>query len=315
MVFNEKLPQHFSAALFQNVHYNLPGLFQFSDLLYIFLDAVRRKFSYDIPVSYIYGSPLCKWNGGRVIMNIHKRLSHEEIKEELFRANEYGITPLLTFSNLSIDEALLEDKLCNDILEILRQTGGDIIVASPLLEQYIRKYYPEIKIHASVIKTVFAPRTSEYYAQLSEKYYYYVVHPDDNYNSELLRSIPTHNAEILVNEHCFHKCKQRAGHYNSISREQISIANKAFQYENFLECCSAIPECKQLYSSRRNISCSIADIQDLLKLGFSYIKIQGRIDNIYSAFFDIMRYTLENDIAFPSLYPIFCSQIEKYYNR
>ena len=311
-LMDEMLPKGESVALYPNVHYNLPGLFQFSNLIYAFIKSVEDKFSYKVPVSYLYGAPLCRWNGGRLVTNNRHNFKYQEIREELTKVSDNGIIPLLTFSNLEITAGDLEDEFCNEILEVLEQMKGSVIVSSPLLEQYIRKHYHNIKIHCSVICTAFANRDAEYYTALSKRYDYYVINPDDNFNLKLLSSIPNHNAEILVNERCYYGCKQRAKHYLSISREQVSLARNDFIYEDFLKGCNAIPESKQLASSKRNISCTQEELKKLIDLGFNFFKLQGRTDNLYTVFFDIMRYTLDNNIAFPALYPIFCSQISKY---
>ena len=44
-------------------------------------------------------------------------------------------------------------------------------------------------------------------------------------------------------------------------------------------------------------------------MGFGLFKLQGRLDIPYAFFFDFLRYTLENEVAFPAMYPPFCFAI------
>ena len=48
------------------------------------------------------------------------------------------------------------------------------------------------------------------------------------------------------------------------------------------------------------------------ELGFQLFKLQGRLDIPYVFFFDFLRYTLENEVAFPAMYPIFSFSIRQY---
>ena len=165
---------------------------------------------------------------------------------------------MITFFNLCISYEDLNDSIGNYILEIINEVGGGVIVASNIIESYIRERYPKIKVHASVIYTALNEnRTSIYYEMLSEKYDKFVVHPDDLYRSSLLKQIPKENAEIMINERCGINCNIRLQHYESISREQKSCVNGEFEYEYFLKKCSMIPENKQLYLRNNNISFTV----------------------------------------------------------
>ena len=313
MIIKEYLPQGNEVSLFNNVVYNVPGLFQFSSLIYKYIDVVKSRYNYNLPIKYIYGAPNCIWNGGRIIFTDSR--IYDSFEVELYNTCKYKLVPLITFSNLKITNDLLLDEIGNRLLNILNNISGGVIVSSPLLEKYIRDNFKNIKIHASVVKTSSSVRNVRYYQSLSNNYDCYVLHPDDNVNYDLLSQIPTHNAEILINERCYPECKQRHEYYISISNEQLSLCEGSYKYENFLSGCSAIPEWKQLNSKTRNISCTLEELALLNNLGVKIFKIQGRTDNLYSVFFDLMRYTLENKIAFPTLYPLFCHEIEKFKNQ
>ena len=315
----QKLPFGMEASLLKvPVEYNVAGLFVFSDLLFQAIEMLKEKYDYELPIKYIYGSPNVVWNGGRFVAKkfAGKEFSLSEIEKEMIHVAERGVTPLLTFSNTLVEKEDLADSRANDVLKIAMDTKGEIIVTSELLEKYIRDKFPELKIHASVIKTVFAEKRDEkYYHELSQKYSKYVIHPDDNFDLELLKKLPKENAEILVNERCMYRCKLREQHYRSISKEQVLFSNGKYESTKFMNLCKFVPENKQFNIKERNISLTVDELEKVMSLGFKNIKIQGRTDNLYSFFFDLFRYSLENRIAFPTAFPIFNYYIERFLKK
>lgn len=311
---NQKLPQGEDAALIKGVYYNIPGIFLYSKLIYLFMDMVEEKFGYKLPIKYIYGSPQLKWNGGRIILShCDSQFSLHEIESEILAANERGITPLLTLSNTKLKKEDLADEKSNVVLQLISKFNAGVIVSSELLFRYIKEYYPTVAVHASVVKAAYEKKRNDcYYNQLSQQYDCYVVHPDDNFNKSLLKTLSKNNAEIIVNERCFYNCPMRSLHYDSISAEQITQSENNLQDKNFLKNCNAIPEHKQSYSQRRNVSLTVSEINELHTLGYNLFKIQGRTDGLHLFFFDLMRYTLENELAFPHMYTIFLHQIDKF---
>jgi hypothetical protein len=308
------LPKNNKAGLFDDATYNVPGIFLFSKLIYKFLDIVFYKTGYTVPIKYMYGSPNSKWNNGRLILNHYDSdFSLKGIEKEIINSLNRKITPLLTFSNIYITKEELKDQQCNTILKILNEVGGGVIVTNELLFDYISNKYPKIPIHASVIKTTYATnRNVSFYKSLSQKYNYYVIHPDDNFNDDILKKIPKKNAEIILNERCHINCPLRKLHYETISKEQISMSNNNYISFNFLSKCSSIPEKKQQKTQMRNTSLTIKETKQMYNMGFKLFKLQGRTDDPSIVFFDLMRYTLESDIIFPTIYPIFSYYIQDY---
>lgn len=305
------LPQGVSAAALHDCAYVVPGLFQYSSLVYRFMEQVRAKFAYSIPIANIFGAPNVRWNGGRLMKA--SAPDYAEVARELDCAFDHGVQPLLTFTNLEITKLDLQDRLCNAILALLQARGGAVLVASSLLHNYIRQKYPNIQIHASVLMSArVQKRTAEFYQDLAKSYDRFVIHPDDLRQSALMAEIAMDNAEFIVNERCLPGCSQRLAHYESISREQKAHASGEHLDERFLDGCPFIPEPKQRSCRFRNLSLTLAETQALVNVGLRYVKLQGRTDSPELMFFDLHRYMLEPDIAFPHMYCIFQPQIERY---
>ena len=56
--------------------------------------------------------------------------------------NSKGIPLRFTFTNPMLEKKHLSDKFCNAIMHYADNGMNEVIVASPLLEEYIRKNYP-----------------------------------------------------------------------------------------------------------------------------------------------------------------------------
>ena len=200
-----------------------------------------------------------------------------------------------------------------DYDRVVNRLGGGVIVSSDLLKEHIRKNYPNIELHASVILTAYEEkRDTAYYEGLSRSYSRYVVHPDDNFEPDLLKTLPKERAEIILNERCVYQCGQRGEHYLANSADQSAILDGTGEFTGFLDRCPFVPDFKQGATCRRNISLSAEEAVKLSQLGFDLFKLQGRLDIPYVFFFDFLRYTLENQIAFPAVYPVFCFNIRNY---
>lgn len=306
------LPQGDQAALAPGAAYSVPGLFLYSDLIYTCLDQVEAKFGYRIPVRYLYGSPKVLWNGGRLVLADHHYTSRQ-LFDELAGAAARGITPLLTFSMTRMTPEDLADPAGNELLEMADQVKGGVIVVHPLLRDYIRQHYPRVEVHASVVLTSFEKnRDLAYYEGLARDYDRYVVHPDDNFRPDLLARLPKDRGEIILNERCVFHCPQRKEHYLSTTDDQRVLLEGEGELSCFLDRCPFVPDYKQCRTKERNISLTTQDLVNLQQMGFSLFKLQGRLDIPYVFFFDFLRYTLENQVAFPAMYPSFAFAIRNH---
>ena len=96
----------------------------------------------DLQIGSIYGSFPCYWNGGRVMEGYIKDVDMHSIID-IF--NNWEIPLRFTFTNTLIDEPLLHDPQCNKIMRMANNGMNEVLVNSPLLEQYLRSEYPNFK--------------------------------------------------------------------------------------------------------------------------------------------------------------------------
>lgn len=203
------------------IKFHIPDFLRHFKLNILFADYLKKfpEYFYDgVKIGSVYGTfPTSLWNGGRYFEgNIDPRV----IAEILRQWGSRGIPCRFTFTNPLLTEEHLSDKFCNYVMKTADNGLNEVIVVSPLLEEYIRKNYPSYKITSSTCKQIEDP------AQLAEelKKDYSLVVLDYNLNNrfDILEKLPhKEKAELLINACCIPHCPRRGEHYASIGREQI----------------------------------------------------------------------------------------------
>lgn len=220
-----------------------------------------------------YGDfPKTLFNGGRVVDQIGN-YSIREIKKikKFYNSNNIKIT--LTFTNQCLEKRHLKDKFCNQLLKVFNDGYNEVLVASPLLEDYIRKNYPKYKINKSITATI--KDGNEDYS----KYNLLVIDKKNNRNFEYLKSIEDKDRiEILCDETCVNDCKYTNDHYKEISLYQLGIrstsekfgvcrySNKGINYQAI----KYRNENSKYYISSKDI------VDKYASLGYKYFKLSGR---------------------------------------
>lgn len=260
--------------------FHLPGFMQHFRLNLTLAEYMKRHPDYfreGARIGSVYGAfPNMLWNGGR-FMQGH---NDPRIINEIFRQlNMRGIPCRLTLTNPLITYEHLSDPLCNKIMQMADNGMNEVIVFSPLLEDYIRDKYPNFRITSSTCKQI--EDKDDLYAEMERDYSLIVLDYNWNNRFDVLEDLPhKEKAELLVNSCCTPHCKRRSDHYKAIGRSQIgltkSIAAKAESYAPepfYCECMT-----KSLYqttSSPLHISPE-AIYEKYLPMGYSNFKIEGR---------------------------------------
>jgi len=310
--------------------FNVSGLFVYEPLVLGFMKLCETAFDWRAPVEAMHGAPAVLWNGGRISpFPLRVEQWHAEINA--LYARKVGC--FLTFTNHLLEQADLADPHSNALLDVIAQRPdiNGVIVASDLLSEYIARRYPALRQVASITKVAIegGNGNAAYYRRLGERFWRYVVHPDDCHNPELLEQLDRDKAEIIVNENCLRGCAVRARHYDYIARAQrtqqphvvsagisatsapagIQTAAVAQQVEQSLPECPSIPLTRQIARRRRNCNFTAAEFKAVYDMGFRHFKLQGRRDTVYSFAYDLTRYLLEPDFAAPLIFKTLCSLI------
>ena len=164
---------------------------------------------------------------------------------------------------------------------------NEVLVFSPLLEEYIREKYPSFKIDSSTCKEL--RDVDQLNEELEKDYRYVVLDYNMNNNWDLLENIHhKEKIEVLVNALCIPNCPRRGDHYKNIAiNQKIMEQNKKLPKERQKK---IVPwTCE--YGDRNCIH-TIQDYstyvspemiwEKYVPMGINNFKIEGRTANIFS---------------------------------
>lgn len=188
---------------------------------------LRKRFIDNMIIEYIYDSFPLIWNGGRFVRGqIDLNLAEKTIRT----LNEEGLRIAFTFTNCLLTEEHLKDPDSNKVMRMASNTGvkNSVIVNSPLLENYIRREYPEFGIILSTTRQLKTPE--ELNLALQKDYELVVLDYNMNHDWQTLDAIQEKSkCEFLVNACCGDDCPVRGEHYRAISQQQLMNADPALR--------------------------------------------------------------------------------------
>lgn len=256
----------------KEVYWHLPGFCYFRLLNQVIINLMKdypEKFRDGYRIGSVYGTfPGAIWNGGRAVFGITGK---NDIENILKIYNSRGIPVRFTWTNSLIEEKHLQDTYCNLIMRMADNGLNQVLVNTPVLEEYIRREYPDFKLISSTTKRITG--VDGVLEELQKDYFLVVLDYDLNHNEEALKKLGTYagRIELLVNEVCYPGCVYRAEHYRQQSQMQLEFdVNTAFpcpnktQQRSFKEC------------MKRQAFISNEEIGDYIDKGFVNFKIAGR---------------------------------------
>lgn len=257
------------------IKFHIPDFYSFSKMnlrLISLIDEFKSYFYDNVSVGSIFGTfPNAIWNGGRVIND--EKFDENCISKYIEIFNEKGVPLRFTFTNSRVGYDHLNDEYCNRILTLADNGVNEIIVNNPILEEYLRRTYPNFKY---ILSTTAAIRGVDEINKSCEKYDYVVLDYNDNKDIDILQGIENKDkVEILLNESCMPNCPIRKQHYSSISYSQL----KNYDADK-LKCpyMMAAVYNKELGKYSPTIITEVELYEKYVSMGFSNFKIQGRGD-------------------------------------
>ncbi len=236
-------------------------------------------------VSFFGSFPFSLWNGGRLIVN--DQCDAEFVKRVVSSINGKGIPVRYTFTNPLIKEEDLDDAFCNYCMKVADNGMNEVLVFSPLLEEYIREKYPSFKIDSSTCKEL--RDVDQLNAELEKDYRYVVLDYNMNNNWDLLENIHhKEKIEVLVNALCIPNCPRRGDHYKNIAiNQKIMEQNKKLPKERQKKIVPWTCEYgdRNCIHTIQNYSTYVSPEmiwEKYVPMGINNFKIEGRTANIFS---------------------------------
>lgn len=252
------------------------------------------------------------WNGRYLTENICSLKTAEEIVRSF---NERGVPIRFTFTNPVISQKHLGDDFCNSIMKLAGNGMNEVMVTSPVLEEYIREFYPEYKITSAACES---SRSFEEAAALLEKDYSLVaLNSDLNAFPDKLAQLPNREKiELYVNCFCTPDCPSKADHLRSVGEQQTAFANHARKYPNVpfelkkygITSVYDCPCMSRNIFNIKNLSTFISpdDITEkFLPMGISHFRIEGRSFDVLNLTETLFYYLIKPEHAAHARYEFF----------
>lgn len=272
------------------VKFHLPGLRRNYPLNVMFAGLLKghpELFREGVKIGSCFGEfPTSLWNGGR--NSRADQCGSDYVKAVIKTLNEWEIPVRFTYTNMLLDKKDLQDPYCNFCLEAAHNGMNGVILVSPLLEKYVRRNYPKMKITSSTCKQIRG--IAGVNDELKKGYDMVVL--DYNLNNqfdELEKIKDKGRCEILINAACEPNCARRGAHYRHISENQKNIVkNMRLPRERQLplkpwECkyCSGVSQ--NVYTIREYCTYVSPEAiwEKYVPMGSNDFKIEGRTDDLF----------------------------------
>lgn len=256
------------------IYWHLPGIVYFGMINHLLFDTMKRfpeKFHENYKIGSVYGSmPGAIWNGGR---NILGGFANKAEAENIIRSyNMLGIPVRYTWTNVLLEEKHVYDTYCNLMMRLADNGMNQVLVNSPVLEDYIRKTYPGFKILSSTTKRI--TNVDKLMEEMAKDYFLVVLDYDLNHDEKVIEKLlpMADRVEILVNETCQPHCPNRANHYKQISKFQLE-----FDSSLKFNCTDPRPN-KRTFKGCMTCPSFLSDedVKEYAGKGFKNFKIVGR---------------------------------------
>jgi collagenase-like PrtC family protease len=302
----------------REAHFFLCGAFESFKFISAFLQIAKQCPSMlkdNVVIESVFGSPTCVWNGGRALANVYYNKKQLQNIRDTY-AN-LGVKVRFIFTNPFLNEYDLHDRYCNLIMDVFKELSPEVVVNSPLLEDYLRSTYPTASFISSTTKRLRS--SEEQMNEFSRDYKYVCLDYDYNYDYEFLDNIhksERDRVEILVNSTCLKGCNARVLHQEFSAKRQLEYDNdEDCESEVFYKECPKIKRIMSHSSSQRDNAIDIyngtnyifpQDLDMYLDKGFCHFKIQGRELTSSQIFAELAPYLVR-----PEYYPMVISLINE----
>lgn len=271
------------------IRFHLPGLRYNFPLNMSLLTMKKRNpewFMDNVEIGSIFGEfPTSRWNGGR--FSGGDQCDAAFVRNVVMAINAFGVPIRYTYTNPLINEFDLDDEYCNYCMDVANNGMNEVLVFSPILEEYIREKYPKYKINSSTCKEI--RDIDGLNAELDKDYALVVLDYNLNNKFDLLEKIEKKDKiELLVNACCVPDCPRRGAHYREIGKQQsIALKNRKAPLDKQIP----VPQWHCEYGENNNIY-TIQDYSTYISpqaiyekyvpMGYSNFKLEGRTANIFN---------------------------------
>lgn len=256
----------------KEVYWHLPGItvyFYLNQVIINLMNEFPEKFNDGYKVGSVYGTfPGAIWNGGRAVFGITSKGDMERIVKTY---NKLDVPVKFTWTNSLIEEKHIYDTYCNLIMEVANTGMNQVLCNRPVLEEYLRKEYPDYSFISSTTKRL--KDVEGIKEELKKDYELVVLDYDLNHDEAVLKELEPYASriEILVDEICFPNCKKRLDHYKDEALMQLT-----YDKGSCFECQNKIKKPSFKEAMARPSFISAEEITSYIDRGYCNFKLVGR---------------------------------------
>lgn len=295
--------------------WDVSGAFAKDAVLLRFHDFCREHLGY-APFAVVHGSPLFRWNCGRVLSMLMR--SETEINTAAAGYVKRGIPVDLTFTNPLLREEDMKNMLGNRLLSFFAAQSTPkvrhaVIIGSEALYAHVKTNYPQLNTVSSILRITCDGGKGQLdsYLRLAERYDKVMIHPDDVFNFDLLEKLEDKGRyELILNEYCMRNCPMRAFHYTTMAEQAFDI--DGYDTTKFYKALSR-NGCSSTNAMLADPAVGVAalttpEIDRLYEMGFRKFKLQGRAHpNALPLINDLLRFMLPPGEQQDTLWLSFCT--------
>lgn len=270
----------------KKVNFYLPDFYVNFRLITMLDDMMKKSpelFFDDIKIGAVYGCfPGSIWNGGRVVLG---SCTKQDIEYAIDELNNRNIAVRYTFTNPLLEKCHLLDTFCNLCMELGDNGKNEVLVNSPVLEEFIRKTYTGYTILSSTTKCI--NEIEKIQEELEKDYALVVLDSAMNNTEELFTLKHKEKIELIANHYCQDNCPRRKEHYEAVGRCQLE-----FSEVDFPACSNINRDFFQVMKNRSFITTN--DIFGRYRdAGFVHFKLDGRGFNKYKVLESFIYYLVK----------------------
>jgi collagenase-like PrtC family protease len=208
------------------------------------------------------------WGGGREPQDPLRKVDMDTINN-VFTKELPEIELRYVFTNTLITPEIIQDYKSNQLLKRYIRPQDSIIINHQLLIDYIKTYFPQIKL---IYSTTLNIKDINKVNDITENNMYvmnYAYNNDDEYVSQLTNR---DNIEVLCAEPCGPDCKMRTKHYESISRQYLGLS----AYDIPCPFCSPNYYYDLEQELKQKSGVTNERVEELTQMGITHFKLSGR---------------------------------------
>ena len=179
------------------IYWHLPGFYVFFYMNQIIIKLMKdypEKFRENYRIGSVYGTfPGAIWNGGRAVFGLASKGDMEKI---ISTYNRMDVPVRFTWTNSLLQQEHLQDTYCNLIMRLADNGKNQVLVNTQLLEDYLRRKYPDFAYISSTTKRI--TTLEELERELEKDYLLVVLDYDLNHSEEVLKALLFRKSSLAV---------------------------------------------------------------------------------------------------------------------